>query len=211
MFYLIIFFYRIVKYLHIFMDYVTRIEKYGKFIENTKMHPSVKILSDATVQNLAKKPESILIGKNSVIGGQLLVFAHAGKIEIGESCYIGESTRIWSADSIKIGNRVLISHNVNIHDTNSHSVDSELRHQHFVQIMSSDHPQKNNFDIQSKSVEIEDDVWIGFNSTILKGVKIQEGAIIAACSVVTKDVPPYVVVAGNPARVIKNISKTPVS
>lgn len=50
---------------------------------------------------------------------------------------------------------------------------------------------------------IEDDVWIGMNSTILSGIKIGQGAVIAAGSVVTKDVPPYSIVAGNPAKIIK--------
>ena len=50
---------------------------------------------------------------------------------------------------------------------------------------------------------VEDDVWIGMNSTILSGIKIGQGAVIAAGSVVTKDVPPYSIVAGNPAKIIK--------
>jgi serine acetyltransferase len=50
---------------------------------------------------------------------------------------------------------------------------------------------------------IENDVWIGAKSTIMSGVKIRNGAIVGACSVVTKDVPPYAIVAGNPAKVVK--------
>jgi acetyltransferase-like isoleucine patch superfamily enzyme len=49
---------------------------------------------------------------------------------------------------------------------------------------------------------IEDDVWIGFSASIMKGVKIGRGAIIGAGSMVTKDVPPYAIVAGNPAQTI---------
>lgn len=198
---------KIFKYLKSIIKYINQIENYSRFTENTTMHPSVQIFSEAKVENSAKNPELILIGKNSAIRGQLFVFGHGGKIQIGESCYIGELTRIWSADSIKIGNRVMISHNVNIHDTNSHSINPTLRHQHFCQIMLSGHPNENNFDIKSKSILIEDDVWIGFNSTVLKGVKINQGAIVAACSVVTQDVPPYTIVAGNPAKVVKNLSQ----
>lgn len=54
------------------------------------------------------------------------------------------------------------------------------------------------------NVEIGNDVWIGFKSTILSGVKIADGAVIAACSVVTKDIGPYEIWGGNPARFIKN-------
>jgi len=180
-------------------------QRYLSFLTNATIHSSVKILPNATIENLSQCPNLINIGKNSVIRGELLIFAHAGKISIGEDCYVGESTRIWSSGSVIIGNRVYISHNVNIHDTNSHSIDSYLRYQHFLEIMSKGHPKENIFDIQSSPVIIEDDVWIGFNATILKGVKIGYGAIIAACSVVTKDVPPNVLVAGNPAQLVKKI------
>jgi maltose O-acetyltransferase len=70
------------------------------------------------------------------------------------------------------------------------------------------HPKTNDFDIQSKPILIEDDVWIGFNSAVLKGVTIGKGSIVAACSVVTKDVPEFVIVAGNPAKVVKEIKIT---
>ena len=49
-------------------------------------------------------------------------------------------------------------------------------------------------------IVIEDDVWIGFNATILKGVKIGKGAIIGASTIITKDVPPYAIMVGSPAR-----------
>ena len=199
--------YIVYKYLKYFINLLPVIERYSSFLKNTIMHPSVKILAYAKVENLAKNQDLISIGKDSVIRGQLLVFPHGGKIEIGESCYVGEGTRIWSADSIKIGNRVFISHNVNVHDTNSHSIDPVLRYKHFQAIMSVGHPTTNDFDIQSKTVCIEDDVWIGFNSTILKDVKVGRGSIVAACSVVTKDVPEFVIVAGNPAQVVKHINK----
>lgn len=166
---------------------------------------NVKVLPTARIENLACKPALISIGKNSVLRGELLVFAHGGKIEIGEDCYVGESSRIWSSAAIKIGSRVYISHNVNIHDTNSHSLDPKLRHEHFMRIMSTGHPQVNDVDIQSQPIQIADDVWIGFNSTIFKGVTIGKGAVIGACSVVTKDVPEFVLVVGNPAKVIRKI------
>ena len=187
------------------IDFGSQVEKREYFHKNAVLHSSTKVFSSANINNLSGNPDLISIGENSVIRGQLLIFAHAGKIEIGKDCYIGEGTRIWSADSIKIGNRVLISHNVNIHDTNSHSLEPGLRHQHFMKIVSTSHPIFNDLDIKSKAILIEDDVWMGFNSTILKGVKIGKGAVVAACSVVTKDVSEFVVVAGNPATVITKL------
>lgn len=199
--------YRIYLYIKSLIEFGENFEREQRFHRSTTIHSSVKLLQNATVENLSGNPQLIKVGENSVIRGQLVIFAHAGKIDIGKDCYIGEGTRIWSADAIKIGDRVLISHNVNIHDTNSHSVSPVLRYQHFIKIMSEGHPVINNVDIQSKSIFIEDDVWVGFNSTILKGVRIGQGSIVAASSVVTQDVPDFVIVAGNPASVIKKLGE----
>ena len=180
-------------------------QRYASFLNNAVIHPSVKILPNAGIVNMSQCRNLIAIGKDSVIQGELLILPHAGNISIGESCYIGMGTRIWSSASVDIGDRVLISHNVNIHDTDSHSIDANQRSQHFALIMSSGYPKENIFGIKASSIVIENDVWIGFNSTILKGVKIGTGSVIAACSVVTKDVPPNVIVAGNPAKIVKSI------
>jgi acetyltransferase-like isoleucine patch superfamily enzyme len=163
--------------------------------EGACLHPSSRI------ENNQERREAITIAARSQILGQLLVFGHGGNIRIGESCYVGEHSRIWSADSITIGDRVLISHNVNIHDNNSHSLSAQHRHLHFSQILTHGHPQKLD-DVASAPIVIEDDAWIGFNSTILNGVRIGRGAIVGAATVVTKDVPAYAIVAGSPAKII---------
>jgi acetyltransferase-like isoleucine patch superfamily enzyme len=187
------------------MEFGANLDRYRTASQAATIHPSVKLLPNANFVNLSGNPDLIKVDENSVLLGQLLVLAHGGKIEIGRDCYIGLETRIWSADSVTIGDRVAISHNVNIHDTDSHSIEPHTRYQHYLAIRSDGHPSINNFDIQSKPIEVGDDVWIGFNATILKGVKIGKGAIIAAASVVTKDVPEFVVVAGNPAKIVKEI------
>ena len=153
------------------------------------------------IENNQSKQGAIAIGARSHLLGQLTVMGHGGNIRIGESCFIGENSRIWSACSITIGDRVLISHNVNIHDHNSHSPSAGARHLHFNQIFSTGHPAQLD-DVASAPIVIGDDVWIGFNATILKGVTIGKGAIVGAASVVTKDVEDYTVVAGNPAKPI---------
>ena len=63
--------------------------------------------------------------------------------------------------------------------------------------------QGNNEDNEYKDIIVEEDVWIGINVTLLAGAHIGRGAIIGACSVVTKEIPPYAVAVGNPAKVIK--------
>lgn len=103
---------------------------------------------------------------------------------------------------IVIGNRVLISHNVNIHDNNSHSLDANLRHEDYIHISTKGMLLKEN-NLNEKEIIIGDDVWIGFNSTIMKGVRIGRGSIVGANTIVTKDIPEYVVCVGSPMRIIK--------
>jgi acetyltransferase-like isoleucine patch superfamily enzyme len=159
------------------------------------LHPSSR------VENNQSRQGAIVIAAHTHVLGQLVVLGHGGDIRIGEYCFIGEQSRIWSADSIIIGDRVLISHNVNIHDHNSHSASARNRHLHFNEIFTRGHP-KVLEDVPSAPIVIEDDVWVGFNSTILKGVVIGRGAVVGAASVVTKNVAAYTIVAGNPARII---------
>jgi acetyltransferase-like isoleucine patch superfamily enzyme len=157
----------------------------------------------AQIYNNLSNPNLIKIGAYTHIKGELLTFGHGGKIEIGEYCFIGKNTYIWSAKSIKIGNRVLISHNCNIFDNDTHPLNPADRHKQYKEIINRGHPKKIN--LLEKAIILEDDVLVGANSIILKGVTIGEGAIVGAGSVVTKDVLPYTMVAGNPARVIKKI------
>lgn len=165
--------------------------------------PDALVFPEARVSNLAGDPQRIRVGGDTAVRGELLVFAHGGDIGIGRHCYVGEGSRLWSAEGIAIGDRVLISHGVNIHDTNSHPVDARERHRHFVDILRSGHP-RTGITIESKRIVIEDDAWIGFNATIMKGVTIGRGAIVAAGAVVVADVAPWTAVAGNPARIIKS-------
>lgn len=146
------------------------------------------------IENCAGGRDRIIVGANSVVRGHLLTYGHGGSVKIGEWCYVGARTEIWSMDTITIGNRVLIAHNVNIHDGSAHSLDAHERHLHFRHIREKGHPRfwTDLPGVSSAPVTIEDDVWISFGATILKGVKIGAGSVIAAGSIVTKDVPPNV-------------------
>ncbi len=159
---------------------------------------------EASVSNFQNKPDRIRIGINTHIRGELLIFAYDGEIQIGDYCYVGEGTRIWSGDKVIIGNHVLISHNVNIIDSNSHEIKHLERAEGYKSIITNGHP-KTKGSILTKPITIHDHAWISFNATLLRGVTIGEGAIVGACAVVTKDVPPWTVVAGNPARIVREI------
>lgn len=170
------------------------------FESSTHLHKGAQIL------NLQKDRGQIKIGHNTHIRGELLIFAHGGEINIGNYCYVGEGTKIWSAQKINIGNYVLIAHGVNIHDNISHPINAELRRKHTEQIIHQGHPKKD-IELKEKEVLIMDDAWIGFNATVLRGVTIGRGAVIGACSVVTENVPDYAIVVGNPARIIGYANK----
>ena len=162
---------------------------------------------DADINNSQATPSAIALGSHASIHGQLLVFRHGGQIRLGPYVYVGPGARIWSAVSVSIGSHVLISHGVNIHDTNSHPIDCNLRRQHTEFILNHGVLPTSSYETAEAPVHIDDDVWVGFNAVILKGVTVGRGAIIAAGSVVTQDVEPFTIVAGNPATPKKKIAE----
>jgi len=164
-----------------------------------------RFYAEAKVFNLQNNSTKIIIGKNTHIRGELLIFAFDGKISIGNDCYIGEGTKIWSAENIVIGNNVLISHQVNIIDTDSHEINYKERELSFYELTSNLHILKKR-NIKAAPIYLEDNAWISYNVSILKGVTIGRGAIVGAGSVVTHDVPPFTIVGGNPAKFISKIN-----
>ena len=160
----------------------------------------VRFTSHCTAQN----KYDIVIGKRCEIKGQLFSF-EGGKILIGNNVFMNYNSFIGSMEAVTIGNDVIIATNVRIFDNNNHPTSPTQR-----EMMS-----HNDFYgelwtwkyAEHKPVVIGDNVWIGEFSAILKGVTIGKGSIVASNSVVTKDVPPYVIVAGNPARVVKRLEE----
>jgi len=168
---------------------------------NTTIGEKSSFFPNSAVINSQQK-DKIIIGNNTHIRGQLLVFKYGGTIKIGDDCFIGDGSRIWSGDNIIIGNNVLISHNVNIVDTNAHEIDYLERAIRYRDLIKNG-PWESKGSIVTSPIIIKDYAWISFGSIILKGVTIGEGAIVGAGSVVTKDVPDFALVAGNPAKIVK--------
>ena len=167
--------------------------------EKTIIHPESIIVS-------GNGKDSIIIGNNTHVRGKIVTYPYGGKIVIGDWCYIGERTNIWSSSEIKIDNHVLISHDVNIFDDTTHPVDYLERRKHIQAIFDGATYCDGVKYLDSKSIIIEEDAWICCNSILLRGVHIGKGAIVAAGSVVTKDVPSFAMVAGNPAKIVKFIT-----
>jgi acetyltransferase-like isoleucine patch superfamily enzyme len=158
----------------------------------------------ARIRNALGDSNQIVIGANSHVRGELMIFAHGGRIMVGEWCYIGVGTRIWSGASIDIGNRVLISHSVNIFDNLTHPIRAADRHVQARQIFTTGHP--SDISLDDRPIRIGDDAWIGACAIVMRGVNVGRGGIVAAGAVVTKDVPAYSIVAGNPAVVVRELS-----
>lgn len=118
-------------------------------------------------------------------------------LEIGNYCGISSST-IWATQHIRIGNYVNIGANCHIIDGDMHSIDWKSRAQESL---------GNAGSYNKCPITIEDHVWIGANSMILKGVTIGSKTIIAMGSVVTKDIPANCIAGGNPCKVIKYITE----
>lgn len=145
----------------------------------------------------------ISIGKDTLIEKNAVLTAwntkdgsgiqHHPILEIGDNCYIGQHIHITCINHVHLSNRVLIGRWVTISDNNHGYTD-------FVSLQQ---PPIEREWVSKGPVIIEDDVWIGDKATILANVTIGKGAVVAANSVVTKNVPAYCVVAGNPAKIIK--------
>ena len=140
----------------------------------------------------------IVIGDNVTIGNRQAWVVSPNLVDqpeliIGDNTTINYCTEISVEVKVEIGSHCIIAGETKIFDNNSHSLHLE-----------------NDRRMSQKDiapVRIEDHVWIGMRAIILKGVTIGRGSVVAAGSIVTKDVPPMTLVAGNPARVIKKIEK----
>lgn len=145
------------------------------------------------------RPASFSLGDASSIGDYTVVFVsddphtgfHDASLSIGKQTYIGEHNNIRAAGGyIEIGDNCLISQHVTIVCSN-HGIERERQ------------INKQPWSRKDAYIIIGNDVWIGANSVILPGVKIGDGAVIAAGSIVTKNIEPYSIMAGCPAKLLK--------
>ena len=148
----------------------------------------------------------LAIGDICVINGTYVIETSTGKIKIGNNTFIGGGLFV-SAEEIEIGHDVMFAWGCTVIDNNAHSLKSSDRANDVVEWKrgldeGKTGKYKNWAAVEKSKIKICDKAWIGFNTIILKGVTIGEGAVIGAGSVVTKDVPAYSVAAGNPAVVI---------
>lgn len=174
-------------------------------VERTKSRAghilSVDSSAELAEQNITWKARAKLtIGASSMVTGHILFEREGASVTIGNRVFMNGS--LIAADAIFVGDDVLISWGVTIVDHNSHAIAFSLREHDVVQWRAGE---KDWSHVKINAVRINAKAWIGFNSIILRGITIGEGAIVGAGSVVTRDVPPWTIVAGNPAKSIREI------
>ena len=176
-----------------------------------KINPST-VLTNQCIVNILYPDDRIFleIGENNILGCEFRFESKGGYIKVGSDCYIGPSLLI-SRNSIEIGNHVTIAWGCTIYDHDSHSLDYRERRKDIEREIANINQgldfirDKDWSTVNSAPIVIKDDAWIGMNVIVLKGVTIGRGSVVGAGSVVTKDVPDWTIVAGNPAKVVKKI------
>lgn len=150
------------------------------------------------------------VGDDNILNCKVIFESSAGLVKIGNRNYIGDSTIICRSE-ITFEENIFVAWGCHFYDHDSHSINFLERQGDLTQQLN-DHrsgqlfiKNKNWEVVRTKPIRVCSNSWIGMNCIILKGVTIGEGAIVGAGSVVTRDVSPWTVVAGNPARLIREI------
>ncbi len=151
-----------------------------------------------------RSPSSrVRIGDDCLIEGILATEIDSSVITIGNNVFVGGSSIINAVDEVKIDDDVLISYQCIVSDSDHHSMSLRVRRRD-----TRDWKNGCSHDWSSTptaAVHICSGAWLGARVIVLKGVTIGEGSVIGAGAVVTRDVPAWSIVAGNPARVIRTI------
>jgi len=148
----------------------------------------------------AKHPDGLVIGANCTMDGAHFAVESGGRLTIGDYCYFTNPVLLCELE-IRIGNYVVIGWNASVCDSNFHPIAPAERIADAIACspLGQGRPRPA---ITREAVIIEDEVWIGPNATILKGVRIGAGAWIEPGSLVARDVPARARVLGNPAQII---------
>jgi acetyltransferase-like isoleucine patch superfamily enzyme len=151
----------------------------------------------------SRQADALVVGDHCTMDGVHFDLGESGRMAIGDYCYFTNAVLLCELE-IRIGSHVVIGWNATIADTDFHPLAPAERIADAVACspLGQGRPRP---EILKRPVMIENDVWIGPNATILKGVCLGAGAVIEAGSVVTRDVPPRMRVLGNPAQLIGEV------
>lgn len=149
---------------------------------------------------LSARPQNITINDRARIYGSIAV-CQDGKVNIDKFVHFGPGSKICCVNEVSIGAYTGIGPNVSIIDSNYHPVSPHDRK--IMRQTPAGAYERQWIHSDNKPIVIGENVWVGENVRICKGVTIGDNAVIAACSVVTKDVPANCIAAGNPAKIVK--------
>lgn len=125
--------------------------------------------------------------------------------KIGKECLISQNVKIWLPWNLTLGNYVAIGRSVEIYNFGNISIGNQVVISQYSFLCTASHDYtKKNFPLIWKDIVIKDYVWIAAKAFIGPGVKLNEGVVIGACSVVNRSLPEWKIFAGNPCREIKN-------
>ena len=146
----------------------------------------------------------IEVGRGCLISGSLITETPNSLVRIGDHSLVGGDTIVAAAQEIIVEADVLISYRCIITDSDNHSMRYSERKHDVRDWMTGKHDWSR---VAMAPIRICRGAWIGAQCIVLKGITIGEGAVVGMGSVVTKDVAPYTIVAGNPARVIRELGE----
>jgi acetyltransferase-like isoleucine patch superfamily enzyme len=180
----------------------------GAFIKigNSNLLDSFKLILNAPIKNKIY----LKVGDDTLLSCIVTFESVSGEVIVGDRTFVGNS-QIICRNRVIIDDDVFIAWGCTLYDHDSHSIDYKEREKDIQQQLIDFREGKSfienkNWDVViSKPIKICSNAWIGMNCIILKGVTIGKGAIVGAGSVVTKDVPAWTIVGGNPAKVLKEV------
>jgi acetyltransferase-like isoleucine patch superfamily enzyme len=178
---------------------------HGELPVNVRVGSGTLITADYAFKRfLSKQEPAVVIGSHSTMDGVHFAVGKEGRVIIGDYCYFTNAVLLCELE-LRVGNYVVIGWNATIADTDFHPVAPAERIADALACspLGAGRPRP---PIARSAVILEDDVWIGPNATVLKGVRIGAGAFIEAGSLVTRDVPAGARVLGNPARIIGEVA-----
>jgi acetyltransferase-like isoleucine patch superfamily enzyme len=176
----------------------------GDLPKNCRLGINTLITGDLAFKRFhTTQAEALTIGAHATMDGVHFAFGAQARVSIGDYCYFTNTVLLCELQ-LEIGNYVVIGWNTTISDTDFHPIGPAERIADAVACspIGKGRPRP---PVLRRPVIIEDDVWIGPNATILKGVRIGSGAWIEAGSLVTRDVPSRARVLGNPAQIIGEV------
>jgi len=176
-------FFRVVSKIKIKIRYIAIKWMYHRYIR--QIGKNIEFRTIPVVENFKKL--TVRLGENIVIKENLIIRG-GGNLKIGDNTHIGSFVIIGCNEEVKIGKDCMIADYCTLRDTNHNFRNLNIS--------------MNKQGITAKKIIIEDDVWIGHGAIILSGINVAKGSIVAAGSVVTKNVGEYEIVAGNPAKTI---------